>query len=232
MRSALKVGFAVSVAVGAASCATSPPIITFNTRAELNKGSAIHRVLIFTDVESPAFRERINHGFQFGLNSRLSTCGIESKILQADPMDLDPGKRMVISQQTYQATAMLVIRAGGGSLITSSNGFAKGSMVFSMQVFDTLSNSVTWQARSIFDTSSSNLDDVTSGLQFATSIISRLRDDGLLHGCPPSAWPEVTPPMYCQDKREIILNAAARTSDPEQRTTLMRSLPVCSTLGP
>jgi hypothetical protein len=167
--------------------------------------------------------------FQAGLTNRLATCGIPSKVLLVRS-SRDPGQRISDSSAELAPTATLVIQREGGEVVreSRSTGYlvterTTSRLIFQLEMFDTSSARRTWLARSQFDTRKSNTDAETSAVEFATSIVARLRDDGILPGCPTGGWPAFKPPPRCSEvRRRILEQAEAGDND-----RLRRLAPTC-----
>jgi hypothetical protein len=167
--------------------------------------------------------------FQAGLSSRLTTCGVQSKILRDSPSSPDPVQRVAAASTEFDSTATLVIKRAGGAVFRVSDRTANegrrttSALLFQLEIFDTKSANRTWLARSLFDSRKSNTDAATSAVEFATSIVTRLRDDGVLQGCPTTGWPVFEPPPYCWDVRRRILDQAEASGNDRLR----RLAPTC-----
>ena len=209
-------------------CAKEAPITTFNSRVEAS-AAPLERLLVVANVTSSGFPVKMYEAFQAGLTNRLATCGVPSKVLLVHS-STDPVQRVADASAELAPTATLVIQRDGGDVVRESKrvGYmvterTTSRLLFQLEMFDTSSARRTWLARSQFDTRESNTDAETSAVEFATSIVSRLRDDGILPGCPTSGWPAFKPPPRCWDvRRRILEQAEAGDND-----RLRRLAPTC-----
>ena len=207
-------------------CAKEASMTTFNSRVE-RSASPIKRLLVLASVTSSGFSARMYEVFRAGLTNRLATCGVPSKVLSGNSSE-DPLQRIKDSTAEFEPTATLVIQRAGGAVIRESTGYmgtdrTTSALLFQLEMIDTSSAHRTWLARSRFDTRKSNTDVETSAVEFATSIVSRLRDDGMLLGCPTSGWPAFEPPPHCADVRKRILEQA----DASDNDRLRQLAPTC-----
>jgi hypothetical protein len=91
----------------------------------------------------------------------------------------------------------------------------RNNVTFAFKLVDLASRQTTWVARSQLDfVARHNPDDALTGLRFATSVVSHLRDDGVLPGCPAAAagWPEVDVP--CSESCTYLRSGANRGDAP------------------
>lgn len=194
----------IAVVLAASQPACAPGVTTttrFNSRVEVAGAAPVKRLLVFEGIERPGFGHDMHLGFVVALTKRLSMCGVTARLLQADASAVDPTARVTSSIQEFQADAVLLIGAAGGSVVNdASGGSTDSALIFELKLFETASLRMTWRARSQFRrsgaSSSSNTDsDIDAGASFGTSIVSRLRDDRVLTGCPalPAGWPELEP---------------------------------------
>jgi len=192
----------IAVVLAASQSACTPGVTTttrFNSRVEVANAAPVKRLVVFESVERPGFGHDMHLGFVVALTKRLSTCGVTARLLQAESSDLDPAARVASNIQEFQADAVLLIRAAGGSVVNDrSDGNTDSALIFELKLIETASQRMTWQAKSQFTHSGgasiNNTDnDIDSGASFGTSIVSRLRDDRVLTGCPapPAGWPEL-----------------------------------------
>lgn len=173
---------AVVVLGTVASCATGKA--TFESSTNLKNMAPVTRLAIFESVQSPFFAGDVYRGFVEGLQLRFGRCGIPASIDRLGALDLDPDRRIATRIETFQATSALLVTAEGGTR-TRYNGYDTNELRFTLKLLDVGSNKVMWMAESKFSMARNRMtDDVGTGARFAASIVARLRDDGILAGCP------------------------------------------------
>lgn len=177
------VGLRAVVVLGTvASCATGRA--SFESSTNLKNTAPVTRLVIFESVQSPFFAGDVYRGFVEGLESRFASCGVPTSIARISALDLDPDQRIATRIETVQASSALLVTAEGGTR-TRYNGLDQNELRFTLKLLDVGSNKVMWMAESKFSMQTSRMtDDVGTGARFAASIVSRLRDDGILTGCP------------------------------------------------
>jgi hypothetical protein len=114
----------------------------------------------------------------------------------ASALDLDPGHRIASTAKDFQTATVLQIWPAGGRIYHAKD--VESQLLFAFKLVDLASEQVTWLAKAEFDVEIGGhfIDEVESGERLGTSIVSRLRDDGVLRGCPPVAagWPTIPRP--------------------------------------
>src|SRR5882672_8610416 len=108
------IGMWIAVVLAASQSACTPGVTTttrFNSRVEVANAAPVKRLVVFESVERPGFGHDMHLGFVVALTTRLSTCGVTARLLQAESSDLDPAARVASNIQEFQADAVLLIRA-------------------------------------------------------------------------------------------------------------------------
>jgi hypothetical protein len=122
---------------------------------------------------------------------------------------------------------VLLIRAAGGQIGTGDN--TDSALIFELKLIQTVSQRMTWHAKALFEVSSNSpgIYDIDSGVSFGTSIVSRLRDDRVLLGCPTLAagWPKLR--SGCMVERQRVLAKAQQEVDLSERMRLISFAPIC-----
>jgi hypothetical protein len=196
---------------------------------------AIERLLVVADIEPRFFPEPMFDGFQDAVTNRLAACGVQPSVLYADPTVLGSEDRVATELKSSRPSAILMVRGAGGDVKgfrnLSGNYIFTGKLRFDVAVLDAGSQAPTWRARATADVAVGGWSVAETGAQLATGIVSRLRDDGVLPGCPPRErpWPEITPPPGCLQQRRRVLREAAEAWDDDLRAAKLRTLPTCST---
>jgi hypothetical protein len=189
----------VSLFVVASVASCVHPETTFNSRVNFANAVAIDRLLVVTDMENAGFSDDAYRGFQLGMTRRLETCGVQSFVLhdfpevQPDLSSFDVRALKPVAMMTVQAVSPPVITHPGGTARWFTNN-TQNSVVFALEIVDLASNQKTWVARSRFDYfARHNAKDAKSGVQLATDVVSRLRDDRVLLHCPAPGvgWPDI-----------------------------------------
>jgi hypothetical protein len=180
----------VLVASGSSGCASAKA--RFNSKADLDGAVPIAKVLVFTNMKSKGFTDRVNAGFEKGLMAGLAACGVKGEILQADPLALDAKEKFQATLATLQPDAALFIKRDGGNITVSSGG-TNSELIFELQLVEMKTKKQRWLARSLLNLLTNNVfaDDNASGEDFGAGIVNRLQQDGVLKGCPPGG---VVPP--------------------------------------
>ncbi len=181
---------AVVTCFGVAACLKE---VTFESKATLGHAAPIDRMLVVMDVQNQALDADIYRGLEIGLSQRLGSCRIRAKVLhdmRANP--LDPTSTAF---QAVQPVAVMSIELASPPYVRNI-GFATAvSAVFAFKLVDLASHETTWIARSKLEVRSMR-SHMGLGGRFATEIVSRLRDDGVLASCPAAGagWPELDLP--------------------------------------
>jgi hypothetical protein len=218
----------LAVVSGASSLSGCASEAVFNSRTNLANAAPVKRLLVVANVESHGFNHDMHLGFEAALVKRLSTCGIAAKALEAQPGDLDPAARVSASAKELEADAILMITALGGDW-TESGDTTSTTLIFDFKLVDVASGHVTWLAKSQLDVkTNARINDFDSGTSFGTSVVSRLRDDRVLAGCPTATvgWP-VIPSAGCLEQRQRALAEAQQVADQRERMTQIASAPDC-----
>jgi hypothetical protein len=228
-------GAAIVGALAVQSACQPPPAknITFDV-STLEHRSPIVRLLVIASVEPRFFPDAMFDGFADALTHRLASCGIQSTVLYRDPMAIDFDDRVAAEVQRAAPSALLTMRATGSNVrLTGRRGDGGfiGPLSFDLTMLDAASNATTWRATSTMEVSIGRdwSFRAIAGATFATSIVSRLRDDGVLSGCPaPQAgWPTITPPPGCVQQRQRMLQEAANAYDDGLRAAALQQVPSC-----
>ena len=251
---ALQVALAV---VGTVAGCTPRP--SFVSRANLEESAPVERLLVIASLRGPIFddddddddsdQENLTRGFAVGLTSRLTSCGVRSKVLFEDPLEFHPETRIAESLRALQASAILSINTIGGTRTigtTPSVGGLGGrrqrpnsTLAIEFKLADAVSNRSFWLARSKLVLKSEDLGDPAVGVDFATDLVAKLRSDGILNGCPPPGtdWPPISvrhhdaddpaPGPDCAARRQEILLQATAIEDKGKRTRKIQSAPRC-----
>jgi hypothetical protein len=181
-RQSVGVRAAVVVLGAIAGCASGTT--TFESSTNLKNSAPVTRLVLFESVQSPFFGGDLYRGFVEGMTSQLARCGVTASIEQIGALDLDPDQRIASTIESFRASSAMLVTASGGDR-TRSNGVDHQKLRFTLKLLDVASNKVTWMAESKLSMARSwATDDVGTGARFATSIVSRLRADGVLTGCP------------------------------------------------
>lgn len=224
-------------------CRPPPPVVheitfdkpyTLDPAPPVGQPVAIERLLVVADIEPKFFPEPMFDGFQDAVTNRLAACGVQPSVLYVDPTVLGSEDRVATELKRSRPSAILMVRSAGGDVRVrgniSDNHIFAGTMRFDLAVLDAGSQAPTWRARATADVGQWSVSAET-GAQLATGIVSRLRDDGVLPGCPPRErpWPEITPPPGCLQQRRRVFREAAEAWDDDLRAAKLRTLPTCST---
>lgn len=177
---------------GLAAC-TSIKEVAFTSKVNRAPAAPIAGMLV---VDAQGLGVELHRGLEIGLVQRLGSCGVRARVLTGRPAQLEPGSEAV---KVVQPVAVMSIELASPPLIQQNVGVdaAQVSAVFALKLEDIASHQTTWVARSKLAFHLSYVQaDATLGAWFATQIVSRLRDDGVLTGCPAAAagWPEVDLP--------------------------------------
>jgi hypothetical protein len=207
---------------GLTGCASSTPAAVFNSRTNIASTAPVDRLLVIERVDDIGVDKGVQFGFQAGLAQRLRTCGVTSRLLHIERLELDPDEPIAMTIKEFQPRTILSIKVIGGNLVERDAG-SRGQLLLGLKLLDVASNQVTWEARSQLQVSTSSWKDGTvDGMDFASSIVARLRDDGVLRGCPTdtAAWKELS----CLERRKLVLK---EISDQHKRAETLGPLPRC-----
>lgn len=159
---------------------------SFASRADLAGAAPIERLLVFADVGTLGFTDEMYEGFRTGMTHALKRCGVESRIVGLDFRDLEEARNFPASKE-LQPNAVLAFRPAGGTIFVKRMYGVEvsrrvGELDYEIRLFDLQSEKETWQAQASVRLNSYG---VSSGQEFASSAVTRLRIDGVLKGCPP-----------------------------------------------
>jgi len=185
-------GCLLIAALGACS-AGATGTTRFETWANPVEVAPVQRLVVFESVESPYFNHNLHKGFVAGLRQRFASCGVQARVEQLAALELDRAKHITGAIESFHAGAALVIDAGGGQRRTG-RGPDQDSLTFGVKLVDVATQQIKWAGSARLEREQSwRTDDVGSGVRFATSVVERMRDDGVLTSCPAAdaAWPEV-----------------------------------------
>ena len=176
---------------GAPGCASGRT--TFASQTNVARTAPIKRLVVYEDGRTTGLTSEMRTGLQTALAKGFTACGVGSTMV-ASALDLDPGKRIGSSAEDFQTAAVLQIEPTGGRL----HGKDENQLRFALKLVDLASQQVTWLANAEFDVEigGRSTDEVKFGERLGTSIVSRLRDDGVLPGCPLviASWPTIPHP--------------------------------------
>ena len=220
---------AAVVAVAACVFGCDPLVnATFSSRTYPTGAAPIERLLVVARVKSRAFDDSMSQGFETGLVRRLGVCGVQSRVMYNDGMDLDFEQRMSEITKEFQPGAAMEIKALGGDIYSTNGTVTNAHLLFELKILYLESNQLTWLARSAFDFHTGSIDEDAwnAGVEFATHIISRIRDDGVLPHCPAAGtrWPELD---FCREGRRRKVEEIKHVRDDRERRLLLEALPVC-----
>jgi len=236
MKSAWKVGSSqivviVLVVLVAAfdleACASAP---MYTSKADLAGSAPIHSVLAVHNLRKDDFGfGMFGRGLRASLTSALDACGVKSRILQVDPTDLTLNERIEQNVQEFHPSAVLyikIIRRETGIFRSQYGTAVTEEWTFDLGMLDVAANKQIWVARTMSKFKSKY---IAPGMDFATSIVSRLRDDSVLKGCPTEStgWPIVPHLPRCGDERRAIVKQAQLTTDMAERKRLIDTMPIC-----
>jgi hypothetical protein len=217
----------VALVTSSSACASGKT--TFNSRVEVANAGPVKRLVVFESVESPGFGHDMRVGLAAALTNRLSMCGVTARLLHAQSSDPDPAARVAAYVKEFQADAVLLIKAAGGVVVNGDE--TESALIFELKLIETAALRMTWQARAMFEVRSQSvwINDTDSGANFGTSIVSRLRDDRVLAGCPalPAGWPEIKPRPGCREERQRVLAKAHHEANRAERLRLISTAPTC-----
>ena len=202
---------------------------TFKSKVEVPNMPAIERMVVMPAVRGPGFNWQMYEGFVAGLQSRLATCGVQSMLFTADALDLDADQQLTKLVAENHVGAIMTISPGPNNSV----GPAESSLQFQLRILDVPSNKTIWSALSYLHITNLAVDHSATGVQFATRVVSRLRADHVLKGCPPpeARWSDVevkhAPAPECLEERQRVLDEAAKTEDLGKRAKKVQSAPTC-----
>lgn len=226
---------ALMVGASVCACVNSPITTKYETTTDLKSAAPVTRLVVFGIPQSPGFGEAMNRGFELGLRSRLAVCRVALSIMHTDALDLDAEAHLAIEIATFRASSTLSIMADGGAIHRDTYA---STLWFKLKLADVGSSRVAWTAAATFEVTVNGLsNDQSSGARFATSIVSQLRDDGVLTHCPPPSvpwpklrWPdkvEPDPVLDCRVARRNFLFEAKQIEDKDERREKLKALPTC-----
>jgi hypothetical protein len=171
---------------GAPGCASGRT--TFISQTNLAGTAPIKRLVVYEDGRATGLTSEMRTGLQTSLAKGFTACGVASTMV-ASALDLDPGKRTGSSAEDFQMAAVLQIELTGGRLHSKD----ESQLRFALKLVDLESQQVTWLANAELDVEIGGhlTDEAKFGERLGISIVSRLRDDGVLPGCPLviAGWP-------------------------------------------
>lgn len=192
-------------------CGCDAPSATFRSKATLGHAPPADRLLVVTNIEGPAFEASMFRGFRLGLENRLARCGVQAMVVRsttsiADRFALHPVAEMTISQSTVPQKLRL-------DPFTNDT---RNTVWFALDLEDLASRQTTWVARSRFEfVARHNRHDSVVGVQLATLLASRLRDDGVLAHCPATEWPNIDAAIDTEPDPEPVEPIDATVSSPQ-----------------
>jgi hypothetical protein len=203
---------AMLAATSLASCVkrVKPFEISVTSNTHSANGAPVERLLIYLKFTLDMSIYRV---FEVGLTKRLAACQVASTILEHDPMALDAADDLRTAMKEFQPTTLMAISKAAGNLIV--NGTTTLSTNF--EVFEAKSETVIWAASTI-----ARVSDAASATAFATRVITRLRDDGVLTRCPlGESYPG------CREDRRQALAEANQLKDKLDRIGAVEAAPRC-----
>jgi hypothetical protein len=229
------VALAVMLGGSFGGCYTPVVKTKFESTTDLKNVAPVTRLVIFGSA-GRMFGGSMNRGFEAGLTSRLATCGVATSIVHMSALDLDADARIAAVIAKFRASSVMSIATDGGLVERGLNGGLLDTLWFKLKLLDTTSSKAAWIAQVRFEVEKNFVsNDQGVGVRFATSIIARLRDDGILTRCPapnvpwPAVeWPdEVDPAHECLQERRRILYEARHIDDKDERREKLNTLPSC-----
>jgi hypothetical protein len=186
------VALAVLLGSGVPGCASGRA--TFNSQTNLAGTAPIKRLVVVEDDGATGLTADMRTGLQAALANGFRACGVGSTMLAAGAVDLDPRARLGSAAKDFATAAVLQIEPAGDGF----RGKDESQLRFALKLVDLESQQVTWLANAEFDVEIGGqfADEAKSGERLGTSIVSRLRDDGVLPGCPSvvAGWPRIPHP--------------------------------------
>ena len=182
----------VLVGSGASGCASGRT--TFSSQANVAGTAPIKRLVVYEDAGATGLTAEMRMGLQKALANGFTACGITSTVLVASALELDPGQRIASAAKDFQTATVLQIVPAGGRLYGEDD----SQLMFAFKLVDLESKQVAWLASAVFEVQHGGrpTDEVRSGERLGTSIVPRLRDDGVLADCPlvVAGWPSTPHP--------------------------------------
>jgi hypothetical protein len=178
---------------GLAACVSNKGV-AFTSKVNLAQAVPIDGMLV-RDVQSSGLDAELYRGFESGLTQRLGTCGVRASVVHDRMAQLDPASDAV--RVIHPVAVMSIELASPPFIQTIGIGAAQVSAVFALKLEDIASRRTTWVARSKIEFHLLYTHaDAQLGAWFATQVVSRLRDDRVLTGCPAAdqGWPAVDLP--------------------------------------
>lgn len=198
--------------IGLGGLAACSPQATLRSSASPNGTEPITRLVVYSDIESPAMTHVASTAFEAGMVRRLAACGVEARIVSADRMDLTPPEaRVEAALARLEASAVMNVKATGGEVGDPS------LLYITLDLTDVRTRERTWVAGASAYFSASDTAGARDGAAFATLLVTRLRDDGVLTHCKPG---ETYP--GCFDDLRQALAARQRAVDPGAAEPLPR----------
>jgi hypothetical protein len=195
-------GVVLAATLGVSLAACRPPVSTLRSNANLEGAKPITQLVVYSDIEGPAVTHVASTAFEAGIVRRLNACGVEARVVSADRMDpTPPDARIGPVLAQLQTGAVMIVKATGGELKPSTN-----LLQVKLALTDVETHETTWaaDASAYFSTGDAAAAD---GAKFATLLVTRLRDDGVLTHCKPGeAYPG------CFDDLRRALAARQRAS--------------------
>lgn len=180
------VTLALTLMLGAGGAGCEPPPVRGSSTRFIEHAPQIERLLLIADIKSPVFGDVMYDGFRGSIMAALSWCHVEGRLEHKDPMGLDEEDRLLRSLKEFQPDAQLLIDATGGTLQGDARSTLRGVQVlkrlFEVDLFVGAAREVAWHASVVMQ--DSHGDPAANGAELAVHVISRLRADGLLQGCP------------------------------------------------
>jgi hypothetical protein len=171
---------------GVPGCASGRTDIKSQTN--LAGTTPIKRLVVYEDGRATGLTSDMRTALQAALAKGFTACGVASTMV-ASALDLDTSKRVGASAKDFEMAAVLQIEPAAGRVPSKD----ESQLRFALKLVDLASQQVTWRANAEFDVELGGhfTDEVKSGERLGTSIVSRLRDDGVLPGCPSlvAGWP-------------------------------------------
>jgi hypothetical protein len=181
------VGLAV---ISSAGCAASAKT-TISSQSEGLSKTRIERMLVYANL-GRGIDEQMTAGFEAGWTNRLTACGVRSIIFRNDVQNLDAAAGTDTATQRFHPAAILWIDFETGFV---DAGAGERKLNFQLKLVDAKSRKPVWHANTQFqvDGNASVSARENFGVDFATSVVARMRGDGVLNNCPPAStdWPAV-----------------------------------------
>jgi hypothetical protein len=171
-----------------AGCSTTKT--TVSSRVDLAGTTPFDRLVVFAEVEREGFPPLMYTGFRMTMTSLLRDCAVTAKVVSGRYISLEEDDIRSQMEQ-LQPTARLSIGPTGGTKTiehidrTEYGDVAAGSehqMYFELELFDMRANKATWIAKTELGFHSGG--SYESGADFAISLVTQLRTDGVLTRCP------------------------------------------------